>query len=426
MLTATILSFVVILLAGMPIVFALGLAATIGLVFDGTLPLTIIPQRMTGQIDTFALLAVPFFVLAGELMEHGGISKRLVQMVSAFMGHLRGGLAMVCVISSMIFAGITASSAADAAAIGAILIPAMIRQGYSPPFCASVQAASATMGPIIPPSTLAIIYASITGVSVGSLFLAGLVPGVLMGLALLFLARHYAIRMVDVREDRTDLRTRLTSLRAAVWALFVPVIILGGILSGIFTATESGAMAVIYALFVGLFVYKELKLADLPDIFVRATIITGMVMIVLAAAGIFAWILVTQNLPRIAGDFLMVVTQDAGLILLIIIVFMLFIGMVMEIVAAGIIMIPVLAPIGMAMGFNDVHFGMVLMMTMALGAVTPPVGVTLFVAMGIAGARLSEVNRYIWPMVFVLAGVVILVAYVPEVALFGPRLFGWL
>ena len=426
MLTATILSFVVILLAGMPIVFALGLAATIGLVFDGTLPLTIIPQRMTGQIDTFALLAVPFFVLAGEPMEHGGISKRLVQMVSAFMGHLRGGLAMVCVISSMIFAGITASSAADAAAIGAILIPAMIRQGYSPQFCASVQAASATMGPIIPPSTLAIIYASITGVSVGSLFLAGLVPGVLMGLALLFLARHYAIRMVDVREDRADLRTRLTSLRAAVWALFVPVIILGGILSGIFTATESGAMAVIYALFVGLFVYKELKLADLPDIFVRATIITGMVMIVLAAAGIFAWILVTQNLPRIAGDFLMVVTQDAGLILLIIIVFMLFIGMVMEIVAAGIIMIPVLAPIGMAMGFNDVHFGMVLMMTMALGAVTPPVGVTLFVAMGIAGARLSEVNRYIWPMVFVLAGVVILVAYIPEVALFVPRLFGWL
>ena len=426
MLTATILSFVVILLAGMPIVFALGLAATIGLVFDGTLPLTIIPQRMTGQIDSFALLAVPFFVLAGELMEHGGISKRLVQMVSAFMGHLRGGLAMVCVISSMIFAGITASSAADAAAIGAILIPAMIRQGYSPPFCASVQAASATMGPIIPPSTLAIIYASITGVSVGSLFLAGMVPGVLMGLALLFLARHYAIRMVDVTEERADLRTRLTSLRAAVWALFVPVIILGGILSGIFTPTESGAMAVIYALFVGLFVYKELKLADLPDIFVRATIITGMVMIVLAAAGIFAWILVTQNLPRLAGDFLMVVTQDAGLILLIIIVFMLFIGMVMEIVAAGIIMIPVLAPIGMAMGFNDVHFGMVLMMTMALGAVTPPVGVTLFVAMGIAGARLSEVNRYIWPMVFVLAGVVILVAYVPEVALFVPRLFGWL
>jgi C4-dicarboxylate transporter DctM subunit len=426
MLTATILSFVVVLLAGMPIVFALGLAATIGLVFDGTLPLTIIPQRMTGQIDSFALLAVPFFVLAGELMEHGGISKRLVQMVSAFMGHLRGGLAMVCVISSMIFAGITASSAADAAAIGAILIPAMIRQGYSPPFCASVQAASATMGPIIPPSTLAIIYASITGVSVGSLFLAGMVPGVLMGLALLFLARHYAIRMVDVEEERADLRTRLTSLRAAVWALFVPVIILGGILSGIFTPTESGAMAVIYALFVGLFVYKELKLADLPDIFVRATIITGMVMIVLAAAGIFAWILVTQNLPRLAGDFLMVVTQDAGLILLIIIVFMLFIGMVMEIVAAGIIMIPVLAPIGIAMGFNDVHFGMVIMMTMALGAVTPPVGVTLFVAMGIAGARLSEVNRYIWPMVFVLAGVIILVAYVPEVALFVPRLLGWL
>lgn len=426
MLTATILSFVVILLAGMPIVFALGLAAVIGLIVDGSLPLTVIPQRMTGQIDTFALLAVPFFVLAGELMEHGGVSKRLVQMVSAFIGHFRGGLAMVCVISSMIFAGITASSAADAAAIGAILIPAMIRQGYSAPFCASVQAASATMGPIIPPSTLAIIYASITGVSVASLFLAGLVPGILMGLALLFLARHYGRQMVEAEGERADLRTRLASIRGAVWALLVPVIILGGILSGVFTATESGAMAVVYALFVGLFVYKELKLSDLPDIFVRATVITGMVMIVLAAAGIFAWILVTQNLPRIAGDFLLMITEDPNVIMLLIIIFMLFIGMVMEIVAAGIIMIPVLAPIGMALGFNDVHFGMVLMMTMALGAVTPPVGVTLFVAMGIAGARLSEANRYIWPMVFVLAGVVLLVAYVPEVALFVPRLFGWL
>jgi len=426
MLTATILSFVVILLAGMPIVFALGLAATIGLVVDGTLPLTIIPQRMTGMIDTFALLAVPFFVLAGELMERGGISKRLVEMVSAFIGHFRGGLAMVCVVSSMIFAGITASSAADAAAIGAILIPAMIRQGYSAPFCASVQAASATMGPIIPPSTLAIIYAALTGVSIGSLFLAGMVPGLLMGLSLLFLARYYAIRMVEATSEPADFRTRLASLRSAVWALFVPVIILGGILSGIFTATESGAMAVVYALLVGLFVYKELKLSDLPDIFVRSTMITGMVMIVLSAAGIFAWILVTQNLPRIAADFLMAITQNAGIVMLLIIVFMLFIGMVMEIVAAGIIMIPVLAPIGMAMGFNEVHFGMVIMMTMALGAVTPPVGVTLFVAMGIAGARLSEVNRYIWPMVFVLAAVVLLVAFVPEVALFVPRLFGWL
>ncbi|HEV8552914.1 MAG TPA: TRAP transporter large permease [Casimicrobiaceae bacterium] len=421
MLPATIVSFAILILSGMPIAWALGLAAAIGLAVDGTLPLSVIAQRMVGQIDTFALLAVPFFVLAGELMDRGGVSTRLVRMVAAFIGHLRGGLGMVCVISSFIFAGISASSAADAAAIGAILIPAMIRRGYNAPFAASLQAAAATMGPIVPPSTLAIIYASITGVSVGALFIAGIVPGALMAIALVLYARITGGKMEPGGEQAANWQERLVSVREAGWALFVPVIILGGIFSGVFTATESGAIAVAYALFVGLVVYREIKLRDLPDIFVRASLVTGMVMIVLSTAGIFAWILVTQDLPRLAGEALLAVSRSPAVVLFLIIVFMLFVGMVMEIVAAGIIMIPILFPIAHTLGFDDVHFAMVIMMTMALGAITPPVGVTLFITLGLSGATLSQVNRYIWPVVGVLTVVLFIVAYVPSVSMFLPR-----
>ena len=346
MLGSLVVSFGVMLGLGMPVVFALGFASTVSLMWEGLLPLSVIPQRMIAQVDSFALMAVPFFVLAGELMERGGISTRLVKMISTLVGHFRGGLAMVCVLSSMVFAGLTGSSAADAAAIGSILIPAMIKRGYNAPFACSIQAAAATMGPIIPPSTLAIIYAAITNMSVAALFLAGFLPGFLMAAGLLVLGWMYSVRMDSVSEDRADWRTVLRAAWDASWALVVPFIILGGIVSGVFTATESGAVAAAYALFVGLFVHKELKATDLPDILVRSTVTTGMVMIVLATAGIFAWILVTQNVPQLVGDELLRVSRNPYFIMFLIIAFMLFIGCFMEIVAAGVIMIPVLAPIG--------------------------------------------------------------------------------
>ena len=422
MLTVAVLSFVVLLLTGMPVVFALGASSMLAIFIASPIPLILIPQRMVGQIDSFTLLAVPFFILAGTVMEQGGISRRLVRFAACLVGHLRGGLAMVCVLSSMIFAGISGSSAADASAIGALLIPAMIARGYSRPFVASLQSAAATMGPIIPPSSLAIIYGAIANVSIGKLFLGGVVPGLMIGLALMVCASLYSRQLGYPVEERATLKETWQSFCASSGALVVPVIILGGIMSGIFTATESGAVAAVYALAISLFGYRELKFTDLPAVFLKSTLTTALVMIVIGSAGVFGWILANENLPNIFRDALLALTTDRWVALFIMLGLMLAIGCVMEIVAGGIIMIPVLYPIAQYFGFDDVHFAVLIMMTMAIGAVTPPVGVTLYIVLGIAGTPLSSTYRYIWVMVGVLIAVLVLCALFPALVTFLPEL----
>jgi tripartite ATP-independent transporter DctM subunit len=422
LLSLAIGSFLVFMLLGMPIVFALGSSSLFALALASDVSLTVVPQRMVAQIDSFALLAVPFFVLAGMVMEQGGISARLINFASCLVAHFRGGLAMVCVLSSMIFAGVSGSTSADAAAIGAILIPAMIKRGYDRGFVASLQAASATMGPIIPPSTLAIIYGSLTNVSVGKLFLAGIVPGVMIGLALMVMTYFYAGKLGYPVERRATARETWESFRSSFWALMVPMVILGGIVSGVFTATESGVIAALYALFVALFVYRELSWRDLPTVLLRSSLTTAMVMIVIASAGVLSWILANERLPEVAHVFLTNVSSNPTVILFIILAIMLAIGCVMEIVAAAMIMIPVIFPIAHALGINDVHFGLLIVVTMALGAVTPPVGVTLYITLGLAGVPLSAVNRYIWPMVGIIVLVVIVCALVPPLVTFIPEM----
>lgn len=422
MLSIAVISLVVFMLVGMPIVFALAASAMLALALGSDLPLLVVAQRMVGQVDSFTLLAVPFFVLAGMIMEHGGISARLVRFATCLVGHLPGGLAMVCVVASMIFAGVSGSSAADASAIGSILIPAMIARGYDRPFVASLQAASATMGPIIPPSSLAIIYGAIANISIGKLFIAGIIPGMMIGIALMAQTHFYSKRFKYPVEKRATLRETWKSFRDSFWALLVPLVILGGIVSGVFTATESGAIAVVYALFVAMVVYRELKWRELPKIFLRASLTTALVMIVIAAAGVFSWILASENLPGLAREFLTRISTDRTVVLFIMLALMLAIGCVMEIVAAGIIMIPVLFPIARQLGIDDVHFGMLIMMTMAIGAVTPPVGVTLYITLGIANTTLSAVNKYIWPMTGVLVLILVICALVPPVVTFLPNL----
>lgn len=416
-------SFIVFMLLGMPIVFALAASSMLALGLASDISLLLVAQRMVTQIDSFALLAVPFFVLAGMLMEQGGISARLVHFATCLVGHLRGGLAMVCVLSSMIFAGVSGSTSADAAAIGAILIPAMIVRGYDRAFVASLQAAAATMGPIIPPSTLAIIYASLTNVSVGKLFLAGIVPGVMIGIALMVTTYFFATKLDYPVERRATLKETLQSLRDSFWALMVPVVILAGIISGVFTATESGAIAAVYALIVALFIYRELSWRDLPQVLLRSCLTTALVMIVIASAGVFSWILANENLPGLASTFLLNVSTNPIVVLFIILVLMLAVGCVMEIVAAAMILIPVIYPIAHQMGIDDVHLGLLIMLSMALGAVTPPVGVTLYITLGIAGTSLSAVNKYIWPLVGVIVFVLVLCALFPPLATFIPNLF---
>lgn len=422
MLWIAIGSFTLFMLIGMPIVFALGASSMLALALASDLPLMLVAQRMVAQVDSFTLLAVPFFVLAGTVMEQGGISLRLVRVANCLVGHFRGGLAMVCVLSSMIFAGVSGSTAADASAVGAILIPAMILRGYSRPFAASLQAAAATMGPIIPPSSIAIIYASIVNVSIGKLFVGGIIPGIMIGVALMITVYFYAIKLGYPVEERATLKETLASVRAAFWALLVPLIILGGIVSGVFTATESGAIAAVYALVVAMGIYRELSWRELPKVFLRSALTTAMVMIVISAAGVFAWILANENVPELARRFLTGVTDNATVALFLMLALMLAIGCVMEIVAAAIIMIPVLYPIARYFGFDDTHFAVLIMMTMAIGAVTPPVGVTLYITLGLAQTSLSSVNRYIWPMVAVLFAVLFVCALVPPLITFIPDL----
>ncbi|MCC6531212.1 MAG: TRAP transporter large permease subunit [Burkholderiales bacterium] len=422
LLTIALVAFVAYLLIGMPVLFALAGSSILALAFASDLPLMLVAQRMVAQIDSFTLLAVPLFVLAGTIMEQGGISERLVRFASCLVGHFRGGLAMACVLSSMIISGVSGASAADASAIGSILIPAMIARGYSAPFAASIQASAATMGPMIPPSNLAIIYAVIANVSIGKLFVGGIVPGLMICVSLIIAAHFYAIKLGHPVEPRATLKQTFTAMREASWALVAPVIILGGIVSGVFTATESGAIAIVYALIVSMFIYRELSVRALIQAFLSSALTTSMVMLVIAAAGVFSWILANENVPDMARRFLLGVSDNRYVILLLILVLMLAIGCVMEIVAAGIIMIPVLYPIANHFGFDPVYFAVLIMMTMAIGAVTPPVGVTLYVTLGIGQTSLSSVNRYIWPMVAILVTILFICALFPPLITFLPDL----
>jgi C4-dicarboxylate transporter DctM subunit len=406
---------------GLPIVWSLVSASFCALVAVGDIPLMLVAQRMIAQIDSFTLLAVPFFVLTGVLMEEGGISVRLVEFAGAMVGHWRGGLATVAVISCLIFAGVSGSSAADASAVGALLIPSMIQHGYRPAAAAALIAAAATMGPIIPPSTLAIIYASLTDVPVAKLFAGGLVPGLMFAAALLIAARFIAPNTVAVTRSRATGRARVRALRRAGPALMVPVIILAGISSGVFTATESGAISALYAFLIATCIHRELRLERLRSVLTRAALITAVVLSVISAAGAMSWFLVREDVPQRFANLVLGATHDPMWVMLLILLCMFVVGCVMEIVAAGVVMIPVIAPLAATVGINPVHFAVLVIMVMALGAVTPPVGVTLFVTLGLARTTLREVNPYIWPLIGVLVLVTLLCALCPPLVTWLPN-----
>lgn len=422
MLTILGIAFFVLLFGGMPVAFAMCVSVLFAILFSD-LPLNIIPQRMVAQLDSFPLLAVLFFIFAGEVMEKGGISSRLVRFAMALVGHLRGGLAQVCIFASMIFAGCTGASAADASAIGSVIIPAMIKKNYDRAFVASIQAAAGAIGPIIPPSILMIVYASIANVSVAAMFLSGFIPGVAIGICLMILSHFYAKKLGFPKEDRATWKELFRSLADSIFALVVPVIIIGGIILGFFTATEAGAVAAVYALIIAMFVFRELKPSQLPKICVNSAITTSLVMIVVSAAGVFGWILASANMPTIALNFLESISEDRYILVFLIIGFLFVIGLFMEILSASIIIVPVIFPLAAKLGFNDVHFALVMIIAMVVGSITPPVGVTLYLTIGIAKTTLSDTNKYIWPMVGVIMIVLFLCVFFDGVVLFLPRLF---
>ena len=398
-----ILSLLFLFAINTPIAIAIGVASVLGILFQGSFPLMMVVQRMFGGTDSFHLMAVPLFMFAGVIMETGGISRRIIDFANALVGWLPGGLAAVTIVSAMFFAGISGSAAADAAAVGAILIPAMKKSGYESDFAAAVQASGGSIGVIIPPSIPMIIFGFLTGASIGQLFAAGILPGILIGVSLIGVATFISSKKGYAATTRFSIYEVWHTFRRAILALGAPVIILGGILFGIFTATESAAVAVIYALIVGMAVYRKIRVRDLPRIFTEGAIISSVVMFIIATASVFSWIAAIEDIPaRLAGTLLGV--TDNPVILLLLINFVLLIaGTFVETTAALILLVPMITAMLPSLGgITMVQLGVIIVTNLAIGMLTPPMGICLIVSCSISNDTIAAVSRRILPFLAIL------------------------
>jgi C4-dicarboxylate transporter DctM subunit len=423
LLVLIFLIFALLILISFPMAFCMGASALAVLIIEGKVPPMVVIQRMFVGIDSLPFLAIPFFMLAGSLMERGGISHRLVRFASAMVGHWPGGLGMVSIVSSMIFAGISGSSTADTAAVGSILMPAMVKKGYKKGFVATLQACSGTIGPVIPPSILMIIYGGITGLSIGAMFLSGIIPGILIGIGLMIGAYVYARKEGMLGESKASFKEMVESFLDSLWALLMPVIIIVGILSGVFTATEAGMVAVLYGLIVGLFIYRELIWKDIPKILGDSARSAGSIIIIASMANVFAWVLAKQEFPKWSVEFLSSLSSNPNVIMLLVIIFFLILGCFVDTVAATIIFVPVLGPLIAQFGFDPVHFALVIVVTLLIGQVTPPVGVLLFLTCSMLKISVKEALKYIYPFVAIMIAVLLICAYSESMVMFLPRLF---
>ncbi len=424
-----LLVFFLLIALRVPISFALGLGGLAMAVAIPDLPLltalTLFAQRIFVGIDVFLLLAIPLFILAGALMEEGGAAHRLVNFASALVGRYRGGLGHVTVLSTMFFSGISGSASADTAAVGSVMIPAMKRKGYHGPFAAALTAGSGALGPIIPPSVLMVIYGAMGNVSVAALFLGGFIPGLLIGLGLMGLVFYMALRWDYPREDVVSAREILTRFVQAFLALLMPVIILGGVFGGVFTATESAAVAVAYAVVLGVLVYREMTWSRLPKLLYSTGLLSAKVMFLIAVATFVGFLFAHQRIPQISAQYLLSISGETWVILLLVNVLLLLIGCVLEVAAALIILGPVLIPIMQALGVDLVQFGVVMVVNLAIGTVTPPVGNCLYIVSAISGESIGRCSVAVLPVVGVMVAALMLITFVPELVLFMPRYFGY-
>jgi C4-dicarboxylate transporter DctM subunit len=408
---------VLLIALGVPVAVSLGLAAIIGMEAFTRLPLILVAQRMFSGIDSFPLMAIPLFILAGNLMAAGGISARLVEFARAIVGGIRGGLAASCVLTCMIFAAVSGSSVATTFAIGAILIPAMVANGYPRPTAAAVQASSAELGVLIPPSIPLILYGVATDTSIGQLFVAGFGPGLLVAFALgAFLLVYCRIKGYGNESGETRIPLGPAAARASV-ALIMPVIVVGGIYAGVFTPTEASGVAVAYALFVGVVVYRELTVAKFVSVMRETVIATAVVMLIIAAAALFSFLLARTGLPSLAAAWVQDAFTTKFAFLLAVNIFLFVVGMFIETAAAILVLAPILAPIAIGYGVDPVHFGLIMVINLAMGMITPPVGVNLFAACQVARLPLERIVPALLPFFLVIVLCVALVTYVPVISI---------
>ncbi|MEJ7668996.1 MAG: TRAP transporter large permease [Casimicrobiaceae bacterium] len=420
-------ALIVLIVLGFPVLLAIGITALGGIIFSGDLTPALFPQKMFAMLDSFSLLALPYFILAGELMARGGLSKKLVEFAETVVGHLRGGLGHASVVSSMIFAGVSGSSTADTSAIGSILIPSMKGRGYKAGFAAALVACAGTIGAIIPPSMTMIVYGSMTGVSIGGLFLGGILPGVLIAIGLMLVIYLYSLakNFPELRETSGRFRAGV-AIRALgkVWlALMAPVIIIGGILSGVFTATEAGVVACAYSFIVAFLVYRIISWRDLPKILVDTAVTSAMVIGIIGVAGALGWLLSYLDFNDAVMKVVGGVSGNGTIVMITLLGLMLVLGMLLESLAVMIILVPVISTIALKFGFDPIHVGILITMVTQIGATTPPVAVLLFVATSIAGTTYDQTVKYCWAFIIAEVAVLALVFFVPAIATWIPRTF---
>jgi len=385
-----------------PIAIAIGVASVLGILIQGDFSLMMVIQRMFGGTDSFHLMAVPLFMFTGTIMEAGGISRRIIDFANALVGWLPGGLAAVTIVSAMFFAGISGSAAADAAAVGAILIPAMKKSGYESDFAAAVQASGGSIGVIIPPSIPMIIFGFLTGASIGQLFAAGILPGILIGLSLIAVATVISLKNGYASTVRFSVNEVWRTFKRSLLALGAPIIILGGILCGIFTATESAAVAVVYALFVGMVVYRKITVKDIAPLFISGSITSAIVMFIIATASIFSWIAAIEDIPAILAGGLLGLSDNPIVLLLLINLVLLIAGTFVETTASLILLVPMITAMLPSLGIDIVQLGVIVVTNLAIGMLTPPMGICLIVSCSISGDSLVAVSRRVLPFLAIL------------------------
>jgi tripartite ATP-independent transporter DctM subunit len=415
--------FAILLLLGVPIAFSMGLSAVAVLLIGGDVPLLVLPQRFFSSLDSFPLLAIPLFILAGNLMNVSGITEAIVRLAKALIGHLRGGLGQVNILTSVLFSGISGSAAADVSAVGSMMLPAMKREGYKPEWSVVITASSAILGPIIPPSLLMVIYGAMTGLSIGTLFLAGILPGLVIAALLMAYTWYRADDIGAVRHPRAPRSEVWSSFTAAAPALVMPLLIIGGIQSGVFTATEAGILAVVYGLLYGILSRRLQFLATIR--FLRdAAVSTSSILIILGGAALFSWIIAREGFPAQLAGGLASLTDNKQLALVLIVIALLCLGMFVETISALILVTPILAPIALVYGIDPVHFAMVTVIAVLLGSITPPVAIIVLLACKIGDVSYAKVMRPLIPYFAIILLGLLIIIFVPSVTLFVPRYFG--